>query len=373
VILLDLKPFVFIYICNYRFQSVYEEVLATHKGPRNVALLFNTWLSLLPLLHETMFPSRSRKSSLISDLLHALGSVLDLLSSSRGFDEKKQSNSRSQPQEYIAGAGGICHDSTFKPLRVVVESIPPPLPQSTEQQTRQANDELRKQNAERRERLALRIQTLIAFFTAFLLLANLWLAWTTSDSVKLQRQQIAGALGASIVLDGPWIPTIGDDLDYLKTSGLGITAKNSGKVRAKEVQAEFTMIRESLPSFSPIGTVETQKDTKSEIRPPEQTSGQSFNDALVLRFNADIFTSDDLHLIHTMKETIEISGWTKYDDGFNNQSGNTYCFDYIAGVPMHTFKDAGVSGTPNDKGQWIPCREARQTVKSALRWQTEGR
>jgi hypothetical protein len=323
------------------------------------------------LAHEKVFSSHSRKSSLLSDLLRTLQSVLEFLSSSRSFHPENKSNTTNPPQEHTANAASGCHDATFKPLRVVVESMPPSPPPPPEQQTREANDERRKENANRREGRALLVQSFIALFTAALLVANLWLAWTTSNSVKLQRQQVAGALGASIVLDGPWIPTIGDDLDYLKTAGLGITAKNSGKVRARGVEAEFTMVRKSLPSFLPIGTADTQKDTKPEIRPPEQTSGQSFNDALVLRFDTDVFTSDDLHLIHTMKETIEVSGWTKYDDGFSNHSRDAYCFDYIAGVPMHAFKDAGVSGTPNDKGQWIPCREARQTVKAAVRWQTE--
>lgn len=183
---------------------------------------------------------------------------------------------------------------------------------------------------------------------------------------KLMTTQEVGTYGASIYIDGPWITVIGDDFDYFQNGGLGLSFKNSGKITAKDFTAEFTMTKMTLPNFKQIGAAQAVTTSKAEIRPPERTSGQQFNDAAVIRFDVSRFTDNDLRLIRLTKETIEISGQTRYDDGFGNQDGEQLCFDYIV-TPAHTFKTMGTTG-----GQgWLTCTEARYLAKQATRW-TQG-
>jgi hypothetical protein len=187
----------------------------------------------------------------------------------------------------------------------------------------------------------------------------------------LMRQQIVGTYAASISIDGPWVRPIINDIDWFKTQGLGLSFKNSGKVKATNFVADFTMIREALPSYKRMGDAQHVRITKNEIRPPEQTQAQTYQDAAILRFQTGVFTAIDMQAIHDRKETIEISGFTEYDNGFGDASGDKVCFQYLVSPPQHIFKNGAAMGGAIDDGSWSLCSEAKHMVEQTLRWQRE--
>jgi hypothetical protein len=134
---------------------------------------------------------RSQKPSLLQGLLDILESILDAVSLSISLHEENRSNRRTRPQDNTAHTTTGCQDSTFTPLRVVIESTPPPPSASEAQKAKEAAEERRKQNAEEREGRKFVAEVIIAFITAFLLVVNVWLVLTTRHANKIAENALA--------------------------------------------------------------------------------------------------------------------------------------------------------------------------------------
>jgi|SRR5882672_362450 len=140
--------------------------------------------------------SPSQKPSLLQSLLDTLSSVLDALSFSIALHEKKNNpRFRTPPQDNTTNATTGRQDSTFAPLRVVIESTPPPPTPTEEEKAKNEREEKRKENTEKREGRKFIAEIAIAFVTALLLGVNVWLVLTArrsnqiaSDSLKANKQ-----------------------------------------------------------------------------------------------------------------------------------------------------------------------------------------
>jgi len=227
------------------------------------------------------------------------------------------------------------------------------------------------QEKERREDAKFRIERFTAIFV-FIYATVAIIQWRETHNTyieiqkqtKTQRQEIVGTFAAAIPNEPPAPREIGDDINLLHDTGIGVNFRNVGKVKATHFYAIGTMMREQLPGYKAIGSGTVKESSKSQLRPYEQ-NGQGFVDTAYLSFDTLSFTKEDLTRLHHFREVIEINGYFQYEDGFENKIHEPMCFIYVA-VPRHIYPASG-TGTGGGPGGWFLCQDGKERIDNALR------
>jgi len=185
----------------------------------------------------------------------------------------------------------------------------------------------------------------------------------------LLRQQIVGTFGAVIPNVHPGPQAI-IDAELTHYQGISLTYVNIGKVKAKNFFAEATLIRQSLPSYKPIGIPVHKQTSKPEMIPSDQISPYESSDVAILRFDAKALTDPDITSLHELRETIEIAGYFQYNNGFGDTIREPFCFLYAV-IPQHIFEKSGAGTGGGGPGGWFACEEARRIITQGLKWKQQ--
>lgn len=136
----------------------------------------------------------SQKPSLLQYLLDTLASFF----SSYGNNPRTDTKAPANPQGNADRNTDPCKDSTFKPLRVVIEQLPPPLPVPVDRETREINRDVRDQHRFRIEMICAGISILGVFITVATLLLTRQTASTANRSAITAARQLE-------LSERPWI------------------------------------------------------------------------------------------------------------------------------------------------------------------------
>ena len=184
----------------------------------------------------------------------------------------------------------------------------------------------------------------------------------------LLRQQVVGTFAAAIPKGIPRPESI-TDAELLHYQGISLNYVNVGKVKATNFIAEATMIRQSLPSYKPLGLPERKQISKLQIRPNDQTSSQGGSgDSAYITFYGESLTERDVTSLHGLQETLEISGYFQYDNGFGEIIHEPFCFLYVV-MPQHIFQKSGTATGGSGPGGWNgDCQDGKAAIAQALKW-----
>jgi hypothetical protein len=176
----------------------------------------------------------------------------------------------------------------------------------------------------------------------------------------LQRQQMVGTYAAAIPKEVPGPRTISSDLQLLKYMGISMSFRNIGKVKARDFVGDATMTRKRLPDGKLLGNPQSGQITKSELRPYEQTGPNGFANMANIKFATNMFTENDIRLLHDDGETVEISGHFQYDNGFSETIREDFCYTYLK-IPQRSFENGNV-GTGGGEG-WLFCEDGKSLIE----------
>ncbi len=245
--------------------------------------------------------AHGKKSSLLRSLLDVLESVLDLVSFSISPRDKHQSNSAQPPQNTAGHVTNSGPDCASAPLRVVIESGPPPRSQTEDEKNQSEREEKRKNDAEERDKTRLVVEVALAIFTSLLLLVNVWLVLTTRNQSQLLRQQLIGTQAAIVAINGPI--SVGPD-GIRKNTNVSISLKNDGHVNAVSIVVKLKARVIQLPENTPMGK---QWDCEETIPVLAPTQVPQILPIYVQCFLDDL-TDEDLKQISELTRTVAIDG-----------------------------------------------------------------
>jgi hypothetical protein len=186
-----------------------------------------------------------------------------------------------------------------------------------------------------------------------------------SKQTTVMRQQTVGTYAAAIPKTIPWPRTIGNDLEFLNYTGIGLSYTNVGKVKATNFIAEATLTRQSLPSYKPLGVAQHKSISRPQIRPNDQNGPNGMMDDADIRFDTEMLTQNDLTLLSDSRETLEIRGYFQYEDGFGDIVHEPICFLYVVRA-QHVFPSGPSTG--GGGGEWFPCDDAKMLMRQAQEW-----
>jgi hypothetical protein len=182
----------------------------------------------------------------------------------------------------------------------------------------------------------------------------------------LLRQQIVGTYAAAIPKSTPAPAELSNDLEFLRFQGIDMSFTNVGKTKATGFIADATLIRKTLPNYTPIGIPEYKHISQAQIRPNDQNGPNSIGDTPVIRFNTKALTERDIASLQNLRETIEIDGHFQYGNGFDDTVKEAFCFLYVGQFPQHIFTKSGAS-TGGGGGGWTTCDD-KEFIEQAVKW-----
>jgi hypothetical protein len=182
----------------------------------------------------------------------------------------------------------------------------------------------------------------------------------------LMRRQLAGTLGALIPQKSPFPNQLSNDPVERGFNGIALSFINLGKVDALDFRANVTLARKLLPNYTPIGKPQKQEISKPRIVPferigniPSSIPGSVYSDQPGIKFDVSDFTDVDMRRLQNWQETIEISGYFEYDNGFGNKISEPICFLNYKPV-RRVFADGTATG--GEEAQWGFCEDIKHQI-----------
>jgi len=257
-----------------------------------------------------------QKPSLLRRLLDILSLVLSSLPDNPADYSRTSGNPRDNSNSYSDN----CKDSTFRPLRVVIEGAPPP---SIERETREISQDRRDQERIGIDRRRLNIEAICAGISIFAMVAtlgSLWVAKRSADaaneSASLARKQMEALKAAVVAIPDVivmqfTVPPFGEARP---------TLKNTGQVNAHDVHLKVAVTLKGVDG-------RTSKDLTSGeqvIRALGPDSEKSFIYPFAL-------SDADYQAVMNTASYIEAQGFWEYENGFQPIPKQDFCYAYIWG------------------------------------------
>ena len=174
------------------------------------------------------------------------------------------------------------------------------------------------------------------------------LAQAAMDQATLSRQQLEGTMAAVVRLEEPRVtpdPITGRPILVM------LLLNQENRVMARNAYVRFAI---KTTSFPRTNTVLQSIPEMIEISQLSKSWAKNYT-----LFN---FTKQDEQFA-TQKKTFTVEGEFGFDDGFDNEIEQPFCYSYIG---FYDFKNEQTAGSTSGGGGFLPCDKFREMVAYLL-------